>query len=84
LIEEDIEPTHVEDIEYPFEGPEKYTFIGTKQCYFFVRFLVTIYQRFLKAKSFSDEKQKTKSDEPSLYSQFLSILIFKFKDSKLF
>lgn len=81
LIEEDIEPTKIEPQAFPFEGIEEHTFIGTKQCYFFVRFLVTIYHRFLRAKTLSNERG-SKPDEPSLYTQFLSILIHKIKEQK--
>ena len=54
MIEEDEEPAFVEEFSSPFEGPEDgFTFIGTKPIYLFIRFLLTIYQRFLKAKEFS-------------------------------
>jgi histone deacetylase complex regulatory component SIN3 len=81
LIEEDIEPSKVESLQFPFEGPEEHTFIGTKHCYFFIRYLVTIYHRFLRAKSLSKERE-AKPDEPSLYSQFLSVLVHKVKEQK--
>lgn len=51
MIEEEEEPACLEDIESPFEGPkEGYTFIGTKTIYIFMRYVLTIYQRFVKAK----------------------------------
>lgn len=51
MIEEDEEPACLENLESPFEGPrDGYTFIGTKQIYTFMRYLLTIYQRFVKAK----------------------------------
>lgn len=58
-----------------------------------MRYFLTIYQRFLKAKELSDERRKASGNpkldndhegfEPSLYSQFLSVMIFKVKDPKL-
>lgn len=66
---------------FPFEGPENHTFIGTKQCYLFLRYLVTIYQRFARAKTLSDERG-IKGEQPTLYSQFLGVLIHKIKQQK--
>lgn len=54
LIEEDIEAAKVGNLDFPFEGPEQHTFIGTKQCYFFLRYLLTIYQRFARARTLAD------------------------------
>lgn len=79
LIEEEIQPTKVENLAFPFEGPEEHTFIGTKQCYFFLRYLLTIYQRFARAKALAEERSK---EQPSLYSQFLAVLIHKIKEQK--
>lgn len=79
----------MQEYESPFEGPEASTFIGTKTNYFFIRFLGTIYQRFLKAKQLLDERQRGKyprdgQEEPSLYQQFLAIVIYKLKEQKSF
>ncbi len=54
LIEEEIEPAKVEELPFPFEGPDEHTFIGTKQCYYFIRYLLTIYQRFARAKALAE------------------------------
>jgi histone deacetylase complex regulatory component SIN3 len=46
----------IEDEVCPFEGPGTgYTFIGTKQMYIFMRFVTAIYQRFLKAREYSEQ-----------------------------
>ena len=50
LIEQEIEPLPLEQFENPFEGPDEHTFVCTKTLYNFVRYLLTIYQRFIKAK----------------------------------
>lgn len=51
MIEEDEEPVQLEDQESPFEGPAHgYTLIITKPIYIFMRYVLAIYQRFLKAK----------------------------------
>jgi hypothetical protein len=34
----------------PFEGPLGNVFIGTKSHYHFIRYILVIYQRFIKAK----------------------------------
>lgn len=57
IIEEEIDPLPLEELDNPFEGPDEHTFIATKTIYNFVRYLLTIYQRFLKAKELSDEKR---------------------------
>lgn len=86
LIEEEVEPVQVEQIDFPFEGPAHNTFIGTKQCYLFLRYLVTLYQRFARAKTLSEERARATDEkareEPSLYSQFLGVLIHKIKEQK--
>lgn len=46
-----------------------------------MRYLLTIYHRFSRARTLSEERG-TKGDEPSLYSQFLSVLIHKIKEQK--
>jgi hypothetical protein len=60
LVEEDVEPAILEHADNPFEGPNEHTFICTKTIYNFLRYLLTIYQRFLKAKETSDERQTSK------------------------
>jgi hypothetical protein len=69
----------VEELPFPFEGPDEHTFIGTKQCYYFLRYLLTIYQRFARAKALAEERNK---EEPSLYAQFLAVMIHKLKEQK--
>lgn len=60
MIEEDEEPVQLEEEESPFEGPEKgHTLIGTKPMYLFLRFVTAIYQRFLKAKEYSEQFSST-------------------------
>ena len=88
MIEEDEEPAFVEEFSSPFEGPEEgFTFIGTKPIYLFIRFLLTIYQRFLKAKEFSEQRSSStlgndseSQQSPDLYKLFLTLLIFKIRD----
>ena len=73
----------MEGLPFPFEGPEGHTFIGTKQCYFFVRYLLTIYQRLVRGKRLSNERGRNEG-EPSAYEQLLAVLTHKLKEQKSF
>jgi hypothetical protein len=50
LIEEEIPTINLKDLPSPFEGPVGHSFFGTRTHYHFVRYLLTIYQRFVKAR----------------------------------
>lgn len=56
LIEEEILPINLKDLPSPFEGPTGHIFYGTKTHYHFLRYILTIYQRFCKAKEFAEAK----------------------------
>jgi hypothetical protein len=63
LLEEPIEPAEIEHFDFPFEGPEEHTFLCTKQIYYFVRYLLTIYHRFSRAKTLSEERSRAEEQQ---------------------
>jgi hypothetical protein len=88
LIEEDIPTINLKDLQSLFEGPAGHSFFGTRTHYHFVRYLLTIYQRFLKAKELSFAKEDDKNGgntytSSEKYDLFRHIMSHKLKDPKL-
>lgn len=61
--------------------------------YLFLRYVTTIYQRFCKAKEYSDqlscamnmsENGEEKKQKIDIYKFFLTVMIYKIKDRKYF
>ena len=73
----------MEPIPFCFEGPEGHTLIATKHCYLFLRYLLTIYQRLVRGKQLSEERE-AKQGEPSAYEQLIAVLVHKVREQKTF
>ena len=87
MIEEMPQYINYQDIESPFEGPSGHVFVGTRCHYHFVRYLLVIYQRFIKAReiirALEEKEEKSAFVVGERYGRFKSLLLTRIKDPKI-